>query len=397
MSVLLLLLSLGIAAVFANSPPEGCECETSYDCPHEECYTAECQLQQCHYEREPIEECCLSSEECCEFATEFQTAVCDKSCSCVFISTLDMECTRNEHCEQYDSADECRAMSPCHQPVCDHSSGIGWCECADLSNEDQDGDGVVCSEDCDDTNPKVSVSVHCLLDADSDGFGDCSGECKQYCVGVNETCPLGYADIHQTEGDAHPSVCAVQTGECSAEVLEYIEENHDEVCDCCDIDCLAFPDSLFGTGQLNLCGEADYNCDGVATRLSCCDEHDQLECVDQQAKRDWQQPQRYVWNIDYCHALAYDLSNDTQCGACETEDDDFDLLFGWACVEDCEALAKRAPHQCPEACGDNCVCVDGDSSPELGECAQAVTHCVEAHSDPVRFSDGTECCMAVVN
>ncbi len=395
MSVLLLLLAL--VGVLANSPPEGCSCETSYDCPHEECYTAECELQQCHYEREPIEECCLSSEECCEYATELQTAVCDKSCTCRFISTVNMECTKDEHCDQYKNADECRATSPCHQPVCDHSTGFGWCECEDLSHEDKDGDGVVCAEDCDDNNPNVAITVHCISDGDSDGFGNCNSDCLTYCVGANETCPPGYLSVFDNNSTTPSEDCVIFISECDAEVLEHIEEHSDELCDCCDLDCLAYPGSSFGLGKLNLCGEADYNCDGVPTKLSCCDEHDQVGCVGEPSKRNLLNYARFAWDINYCQVLDDDHVNDTQCGACETEDDDFDLFYGWACTEDCDAPAKRAPHQCPEACGDVCVCVDGDTSPQLGECAEAVTHCVEAQSDPIRFSDGTECCISIVN
>ena len=441
------LVVVAAAQPVGHPPAEGHPCDTSYDCPKAECWEGECVLLvggssgagSCHYTREPITECCLNSDECCEFADEFQTGICDKNCTCRFIPSLQFQCTRDKHCDRFRTAAACRAQGECYLPVCDH----GFCECINAEGMDTDGDGVFCPEDCDDTDPNVSKEVTCFPDADKDQWPSCPepmpvrrkplpGECRTFCVEPDFTCPKGWTDpLDPFRFLCPPSRKADQGSTCEGEPPP-------ESCDCCDIDPHAFPGSQHASNTPNACGDEDFNCDGQSTRLACClegrrpfddDDDDDSSSSSSSSSSSWSWPRsssspssssslftshssssdrtkhghgngQFLWYEQQCMAV-----NGDECGGCSTVAEQPVFVTGWACEEDCLsgvlALTKKRswvddylPNGCPTPCGGECECVDGQTPPRLGECAKRVIGCLEV--EPGLFSDEEDCCIVTV-
>jgi len=413
-----------------HPPPDGHPCETAYDCPRASCWDAECHgpgsdatattsvtdgTGECVYERQPVEECCLNDDECCEFAGEHEIGYCSKTCKCRFFPALQFQCTRDDHCHGLLSAALCRNISSCHVPYCDH----GFCECFNSTAFDADGDGVACPDDCDDANPHVSVLVTCRPDGDDDNWPACYDDtCRQFCVEPMHTCPSGWTEA----GNPLRFVCRRseyysprQGLPCSGQDID----DWDDACDCCDNDNRAYPSSPYASHHNNLCGEADYNCDGETDRLACCHEahlpyfttigssSSSSSSPSSSSTSEWtgvssSDPYRSVWYYQQCELLT---DEDDACGGCSTVEQEPVFTSGWSCQEDCSSKRKRSIGEisefhgetadCPAACHGDCDCVEeGGSVPETGACAKRVVGCVDVGGG--LYSDQTECCIVTI-
>jgi len=350
---LLGILVAGAAAHSDSSESSDVMCYSNDDCAHaDECFTVECVMSggkhsgECQYSRLPVDECCLTSEECCAFATDFQVGICDKNCTCQFASSL--QCVDDSGCEGLLSSQLCVSQGECYYPHCD----AGLCECHNGTGGDLDGDAVSCPDDCDDRDADVSATLVCLRDHDNDHYADCycgdrkykhphhhhhhdggakkggyfddddDGECCQrFCVEVNHTCPYGWADPLDPERFQKPRSQRGDSGvACTADEINATQPDESE-CDCCDRDKRAFPGSMYASDHANNCREADYNCNGIAERTACC----QSGQEDQYGEHD-----RTLWYTNECIEL-----DDDDCGGCSTSNGQPVLEQGWACSESC--------------------------------------------------------------
>ena len=92
-------------------------------------------------------------------------------------------------------------------------------------NNDQDNDGVITSEDCDDNNPNIGAAAIWYADADGDGLGD-ANDSQESC-----TQPTGYV---ATAGDVCPNDSDKTTpGACGCGIVD-VDVDNDGICD--DID-----------------------------------------------------------------------------------------------------------------------------------------------------------------
>ena len=97
-------------------------CYSLEDCAEApECYSVECvplggksAQGECVYERLAVDECCLTSDECCAFAAPHQVGICDKNCTCQFASTL--QCAEDDDCVGLLSSMLCRNEGECFYP-----------------------------------------------------------------------------------------------------------------------------------------------------------------------------------------------------------------------------------------------------------------------------------------
>lgn len=325
---------------------------------------------------------CLTSADCCEFAGPNQVGICDFECKCKFTTSL--QCVNETACEQLLSGLVCRAQGECFRPECD----AGLCQCHNGTGADLDQDGVPCPEDCDDTDASISVSLTCVLDRDNDAFPDCGSvlddapTCLTFCVEPNATCPLGYTDIDDPNRTERVRSQRTDTGvPCESEPVV-----PEELCDCCDIDKRAFPGSLYVASTQNACGNADYDCDGTSTEQLCCSDGS-LDA--------YSVNERYLWFSAECELAPINVSDG--CGGCSTENSAAVLVEGYACESECTGAENTqvAPGMCPNACNNECVCVDEDTPPFLGECAQVIVDC--AHVRPTLYADVERCCVVTVH
>ena len=395
-------------------------CREADDChaPPTACHSVACYESECVYERLSVDECCLTSEECCSFASAHQVGICDKNCTCQFVSSL--QCTVDSDCDALISGLICRGRGECFLPMCER----GLCDCLNTTAMDLDADGVSCPDDCDDLDPSISRQITCFRDYDNDhyptcttpthyhhdddddgggsapatpgsspggatgGWGGSAPRCMQFCVGANETCPYGWADPSDPERFEKVRSRRSDTGvACDEELSE-----SDEECDCCDRDTRTFPGSMYASNRVNKCGDSDYNCDGETTQYACCD--------DGHVDTRYYRLHRTLWYDSSC----IDISAQDDCGGCSTTvNGTADLVVGWACEETCggSVLQQRKKRtvemetsDCPSSCNGECVCVDEQTAPVLGECAKLVTSCIEVR--PEVFGDGEECCVLTI-
>lgn len=411
-----------------TEPPTDYPCYSIDDCPLvSRCFDVACGSSVagatqgggvCTYTRLPVQECCLSSAECCSFAGPHQIGVCDKNCTCINVPA-GRQCVEDADCDATLQGLLCRSRGECSFPVC----AAGWCECVNTTGLDLDQDGVACPDDCDDTDAHVTRTVTCARDADNDHYADCSPDyyeeapagddapprkrpnCATFCVGANETCPYGWTDPSDAMRFEKRRAHDVEMTPC--EQVPWIDE-----CDCCDRDPRAFPGSLYVSDRPNMCHDADYNCDGNSTTFACC--------VDGQndTHTTHRHSMRTLWHESACVELESD-----ECGGCASSGGKSGggatLNVGWACSQDCDnydtsvgGVARRKrdvseaqgggksgggggdEDDCPASCNGECVCVDGQTPPMLGECAKVVTSCLEVRPDV--FGDAEECCAVAV-
>lgn len=401
LAVLVLLAIAGMAHGH-DEPESGQVCLDDDDCPPPEpCYHVTCALPEhgqtiseheyageCVYTRLNVSECCLTDEECCEYAGPHETGYCNHNCNCsgTCLFVPDRECAVDADCDARLSALICRAQGECFRPYCDASE----CRCFNGTGVDLDQDGVPCPEDCDDTDPHITTSITCLRDKDNDNYPECgpilalNGEeerCMQFCVEPNHTCPYGYTDVTDPlrwyKDRSHRRDTGVPCNETAPE--------DDDDCDCCDIDKRAYPNSMYTASRPNNCGDPDYNCDGETDVRACC--------IDgfSDAHAGSGGP-RFLWFVDACvNGTAIDV-----CGGCETINATADLALGWACESECDSVTPSPvpPGACPNACNGECDCVDDDQRPVTGRCGKFVTSCVQVRTD--LFADHEECCVSTV-
>jgi len=356
-------------------------CHEADDCDTRTCYGAACSNEHvCSYERLPIDECCLTSEECCEYAAPHQIGICDANHTCQFACSS--QCVHDDDCEPLLSALICRSSGPCFRPHCD----AGLCRCHDGTGLDLDQDGVTCPDDCDDTDASITTSLMCLRDADNDYWPACNDddddddECFVFCVEPNATCPHGYTDVDDPNRTERTRSQRPDTGVPCTEVPVVAEDE----CDCCDIDKRAHPGSLYAGSAPNNCGSADYNCDYATEERACC--------IDGLNDPYVASGTRYVWFEQLCETPT--TVNET-CGGCETlENATAVLVAGWACEDECDGAPPSESSMCPNACAGECDCVDAGSPPVLGRCAKFVDSCI--HVRPTLFADAETCCVAAV-
>jgi hypothetical protein len=309
----------------------------------------------------------------------------------------------------------------------------GVCQCFNGTGLDLDKDDVMCPEDCDDLDPYVSKDILCFRDRDNDHYPHCDpysyirddgeddGEieqgsdggghhrrrrkrsnCMRFCVAENDTCPYGWADPSDSDRFEKYRSKVTEGSPCSGENVTDTDE-----CDCCDRDPRAFPGSMYAANEPNWCGNADYDCDGETTTLACCtdgQEDTYRRRHHHQDSADSNSPDpRTLWYKIEC------VEVDDECGGCSTENETAIHRAGWACEESCSdvdpslgsVVARRRKRQlsdgndCPPSCDGECVCVDSQETPMLGECAKVVTSCIEVR--PGIFGDAEECCVATVH
>jgi len=396
--------------VDGSPPAEDVMCYSLDDCPSvSRCYEVACSASTvqggksgqgvCQYTRLPVDECCLSSEECCAFSGPNEIGICDKNCTCAQIPIG--QCT-DESCAATVGGLFCAQQGACFYSSCE----VGGCKCRNGTGLDLDMDGVACPDDCDDLNAAVQNELVCFRDVDNDHYPDCApysyeqsashhhqqpekrSNCMRFCVATNETCPYGWTDPSDTARfDKHRSL--VTEGEpCTLNVTAVDE------CDCCDIDPRAFPGSMYAANELNKCGDADYNCDDETTNFACCDDG-QLDNYYTHHHGGSSPASRTLWYANTCAQVA-------ECGGCATQNNSSVLTVGWACEEECVddslggavSTRKRNVNECPSSCTGECVCVDAQTPPMLGECAKAVTSCLEVR--PHVFGDAEECCAVAI-
>lgn len=300
---------------------------------------------ECTYTRLPVDECCLTSEECCAFAAPHQIGVCDKNCTCQFASSL--QCVEDEDCDGLLSSTLCSNEGECFYPHCE----VGLCQCFNGTGADVDKDGLACPEDCDDLDSEISETIVCSRDRDDDHFADCycgqrtyehtyhhhrSGKgggkydsdddddecCRRFCVEPNHTCPRGWTNPLDANRFQKPRSQRADTGSpCTEDEANAVQPEEDD-CDCCDRDKRAFPNSMFASSRPNNCHEADYNCDGEPQRVVCCSDGQEDQYSDHG---------RTLWYTSECIEL-----DDDDCGGCSTSGGEPVLEQGWACSESCE-------------------------------------------------------------
>lgn len=374
---MILILLLGLAS--ATPSPPSSTCSYTYQCnPPPACHMAVgCVNTACVYERLPIDQCCLTSNECCEYAGPHQVGICDKNCTCQFVSSL--QCVRDSDCDGLLSSTICTMQGQCFYSHCD----AGLCQCLNGTGLDIDCDNVTCPDDCNDRDATVSRKITCIRDQDGDDFPSCTPDdddddyCIELCVEPDATCPLGYIDPTDPLRGMRPRTMRQNGTPCT--VIPQINES---LCDCCDEDLRAFPGSPYVGSAPNNCGEPDYNCDGDSTPHACCDNdglHDEFANVD-----------RYLWYAAACFNVT------DECGGCSTEYSAAVLVLGWACETECAENAESVVPEgaCPAACNDVCQCVDEVTPPLLGECGKMVTNC--AHVRSTLYADVETCCVATV-
>lgn len=152
----------------------------------------------CNYTRiESEEQCCTSRADCTECPPNMQP-ICELPGVCVCLPTA-TECLADADCQTDENENEnCARKGRCFGNVCDR----GWCACKQSLGVDADGDGVLCNDDCDDTNPAISATIFCPvgnrtdIDADNDGVAECGVFVKEVC---NTTCANGMPPVNKTD------------------------------------------------------------------------------------------------------------------------------------------------------------------------------------------------------
>lgn len=154
---------------------------------------------------------------------------------------------------------------------------------------------------------------------------------------------------------------------------------------CCDADEFAFVGSPWASAEPTLCGDYDYNCDGLVDAWACCGDAETPFSVG-----------RNVFNVTEpgrCHvptAVVGDGNGGEICGACAGNEV---VVPGWACSEPVPfaGLRKRFVQPCPTSCAAPVpVPVTPGHPPSLGQCALFVDSCVGSNG-----GDGTSCCQVV--
>ena len=380
--------------VAATASTEEHVCLDVDDCPEAPaCHDVECVVPlhvsnsehayagECVYTRRNISECCLTSDECCEYAAPHQVGICDKNCTCQFVSSL--QCRVDADCDGLVSSLACRAQGECFVPHCD----AGLCRCFNGTGIDLDGDGVPCPDDCNDQDPTISASIKCLLDYDNDYYPSCAGgegSCMDFCVEVNHTCPYGYTDPTDPDHNEWPRSQRPDTG-VPCEEQPVFDEG---LCDCCDIDKRAHPGSLYSASTPNNCQDADYDCDNTTEYVGCCADG-MLDAYGHHHAAG-----RYIWFSQLCvDDFVYG-----DCGGCSTVNETAVRVGGFACETNCsdgEFITTVPEGACPNVCANECACADAQTQPPLGQCAKFVTSCVEVRPD--LFADHEACCAIAVH
>jgi len=340
-----------------------------------------------------VSECCLTCDECCEYAGPNQQGLCIEN-MCKFVP--DLECRADAGCGDRLSATLCRLQGVCFRPYCLR----GVCECFDGTDADLDEDGVPCPDDCDDLDPEVSRRLVCVRDADHDQYPECAEDedetCMVFCVEPNATCPRGFLDMADRNSERPHSVRT--EGESCAAAGESRPLIDAEDCDCCDRDKRAFPGSIYIGSAATNCGDADFNCDGFEEKYACCEDgaHDAYHAFPSA---------RYLWHTNSAGCYALPEPDEDACGGCSTVPDEGSgpnvgvHELGWACESNCSLyetpVSLVGEGDCPNACDSRCDCVDPGTEPVLGRCAKAVTACTEVR--PGLFSDLERCCVLAVH
>jgi len=405
--LLLVLVLLVVAAAHAHeTPAEGHACVDVDDCPAAPtCYTAECVLDEstwhgaCAYTRANVSECCLDSDECCEYAGPGQTGICDVAHTCTFACTGCM-CTTDEHCDAFVSMTLCRTQGECFYPSCER----GLCECLNGTGLDLDQDGVPCPDDCNDRDAGISQRLVCVRDADSDHYLNCDAVdaaiddddefadpsvCSVFCVEPGATCPYGYTNF-DPDRFSKPRSDRADTGvPCTAAEVPGVDLDDDDYCDCCDMDARAYPDSMYAGSTKNECGDADYDCNHITEERACCEDgmHDYTYTHPSVERRLWPE------------ADCTPVVTGAPCGGCATVNGSAVYTAGWACETNCSAFEAQTSSvgegACPPTCDSMCDCADAAAPPVLGRCGKAVVGCLEVRNDV--FSDDERCCVAAVH
>ncbi|MCP4867820.1 MAG: hypothetical protein GY898_03785 [Proteobacteria bacterium] len=262
---------------------------------------------------------------------------------------------------------------------------------------DDDADGSIRPEDCDDTdplrfpgNPEVcdGIDNDCdgevpavEADADDDGVRLCDDE---------PDCDDGNAAIFP----GNPEVCDELDNDCSGDASDEEIDNDgdgvdecDEVPDCDDADDQRFP------GNEEICDGLDNDCDGLLGGEELDDDGDgQTEC---DGDCDDEDEANYVGNTEVCDdadndcddALSGDEIDDDGDGQTECDDDcdDTDDTIGSGFTELCDAIDNDCDSAVPADETDD----DGDSMAECeGDCDD---------SDDSVYEDAPELCDGLDN
>jgi len=374
-------------------------CTTASDCPVQTCHNATCLIGiGCDYTRLPVEECCLTNEECCPYASANEEALCIAD-ECSFRRAIAPQCTTDAHCLALREGYNCRSTGTCHEAVCTS----GWCQCVDTSASDYDSDGALCPDDCNNADPAIQATIKCYRDEDNDGFPNCNS-CYELCVPTGTTCPEGY--VNSDYGDLPRATSFQLLTECdddlgftdtssltSSDSSSSSWYNNQEVCDCCDLDPLAYPGSTYASLSKTKCNTYDYNCDGDEITYACCvDGTPSMEILGQSPTP----VERIVWDRQICELNG--LFRDTvQCGGCTSDGDEYLRYAGVDCEESCpsdELLRKRSVGLGPATCNGESRCVSESSVLRVGDCVSYVSHCVPLGNV---YADGTEVCQLTAN
>jgi hypothetical protein len=137
------------------------------------------------------------------------------------------------------------------------------------------------------------------------------------------------------------------------------------IADCCVADPYVFEGSPWASATPNACGNFDYNCDGIADDIVCCDQTVTTEDED-----------RILWNTTMggCYNLSY-VAGLGDCGLCQNNT----VHEGWSCSAPVVSR-KRYVHECPDDCSANIESSLGDY-PAISECGLFVFDCGIGGSD----------------
>jgi len=352
----------------------------------------------------------------------------NQNCSCTVRGYCALECPEEDYTVEYEAFDPAVAES-----------------CQDLDFDSLDDPLQECdlelTEGCImQTLCPSEQRITCLIDADNDGFPDCS-DCNVFCMPFGETtCPEGYINLFSDSisGDPVPLNETQVLGTCSGMDVD-AEEQYVGECDCCDCDEYAFPGSRWTSCQPTRCeapepmtpsptpeptmqatseptpeptmettpgppGEIAHKrwaphpsppsdrpptCDwlgegALVHDYDCNGETEKVVCCPDQATSVVDDYGRVLYDIATCKRNV-----DNRCGHC---DDSGFLTEGWECEASCdsgdhhgstgedEGNQKRRKKECPEPVDGSacqCKCVAQGEWPDVCECGLFIDECVQ--------------------
>ena len=211
--------------IASRLPAKDC-CTCKADCPPQACMTVQCVANddnapvlvkrsdgahqmsshhnsvmntpgKCVYTPVKDKKCCDVSEDCNtapNACPEGQQGICDGAKVCQCIASCKNECAKDEDCPPIDMSNPNWADKTCWINACVR----GFCQPKRDTEIDQDGDGVKCGVDCDDsveTGAAFGETIYCTIgtkaevDTDDDGFVRCGTEVEALCVAPDAECP----------------------------------------------------------------------------------------------------------------------------------------------------------------------------------------------------------------